>query len=238
MQNPDYEYMFLDDEAAQDFICSSTDAMTALAYELLVPGAAKADILRVALLLEFGGAYFDSDCELLVPLSSFVWPNASVVSGVGSNGDLHQWALLYKAGHPFLQQVLKVIVQNVLRAYMSGSPRRVIDMTGPKAYHFEAIAPILAASNCTMSREEAIAKSWHWMHEASSCPFLPDGLGVIQLFDEDELGRRVHFKADGVNAERAGDGHEYYMKQEEHFSTLFRKVKHLCSTQRGHNKKL
>ena len=59
----------------------------------MVPKAAKADIWRLAIVQHYGGIYADSDVRAVHPFREYVWPNASVVSGVGGQRDLHQWCL-------------------------------------------------------------------------------------------------------------------------------------------------
>jgi hypothetical protein len=69
------------------------------------PAAAKADIWRLAVILRYGGVYVDSDVKALRPFRERVWANASVVSGIGGQRDLHQWcvppgmSLLQAQGH-------------------------------------------------------------------------------------------------------------------------------------------
>ena len=59
--------------------------------QVIQPPAAKADIWRLAIVLHYGGVYADSDVKALQPFRERVWPNASVVSGIGRGKDLHQW---------------------------------------------------------------------------------------------------------------------------------------------------
>lgn len=222
--NPEYEYVLLDDDAAEQFLCQHVDAATILAYETLVPGAAKADILRIALLLQYGGVYFDTDCESLMPLHEFVWSNASVVTGLGAEGDFHQWALFYTPGHPFLQRALEAIVRSVRSASMQGIAQNVVQMTGPHAYHFEGVAVVLAEYNCSVTEQA----SKQLMTVQAPCPMLPDAVGTIEFFDSDYRGGRIKFKAHGVDQERQGAGHTSYQDIEKHSSILFHHVNKTC----------
>ena len=71
---------------AQRFSCACS--------QVLQPAAAKADIWRLAVILRYGGIYVDSDVKALRPFRERVWANASVVSGIGGQRDLHQWCVL------------------------------------------------------------------------------------------------------------------------------------------------
>jgi mannosyltransferase OCH1-like enzyme len=62
-----------------------------LRLQVIQAPAAKADIWRLAVILRYGGVYADSDVKALHPFRERVWANASVVSGMGSGKDLHQW---------------------------------------------------------------------------------------------------------------------------------------------------
>ncbi len=62
--------------------------------QVLVPKAAKADVWRLAVILRYGGIYADSDVKALHPFREYLWPNASVASGIGANKDFHQWCEL------------------------------------------------------------------------------------------------------------------------------------------------
>ena len=67
------------------FMCEAVDdAYVRMAYFSLVPGAAKADVFRLAIIERYGGCYFDSDCKSLRPLKEFVPANASLVTGMGT----------------------------------------------------------------------------------------------------------------------------------------------------------
>jgi hypothetical protein len=59
--------------------------------QILMPEAGKADIWRLAVVLRYGGIYVDSDVKALHPFRDYLWPNASVVSGMGVLKDFHQW---------------------------------------------------------------------------------------------------------------------------------------------------
>ena len=65
--------------------------MENITLQVIQAPAAKADIWRLAVILRCGGVYVDSDAQALHPFRERVWPNASVVSGMGRMKDLHQW---------------------------------------------------------------------------------------------------------------------------------------------------
>ena len=228
--NLEYEYILLDDAAALDFICQHTDAKTALAYETLAVGAAKADVLRVAILLEYGGVYVDTDCASLVPFNSFVWPNASMVSGIGAQGDFHQWVLLYVPGHPFLQRALHTITRNIFDARIQIKAVPVVEMTGPIAYHRGGVSHVLESYNCTLSPAKAVSEGMELLSPTTSCANLSRVAGVVQLMSADFLGHNIVFKDTKVVKERTEQGYVDYTAQERHVTTLFQDVQFLCNS--------
>lgn len=60
-QNPGYEYIFLDDQAAVSFLNSTYGTQYVSAFAKVRPGAVKADFLRLAWLYKKGGFYLDVD---------------------------------------------------------------------------------------------------------------------------------------------------------------------------------
>mmetsp|Transcript_93579 Transcript_93579/g.165566 ORF Transcript_93579/g.165566 Transcript_93579/m.165566 type:complete len:324 (+) Transcript_93579:77-1048(+) len=60
--NPGWEYIFLDDAAAMEFL-RSVDEIHASNFDLIIPGAIKADYLRLVWLATKGGVYIDADNE-------------------------------------------------------------------------------------------------------------------------------------------------------------------------------
>ena len=57
--NPDYEYYYYDNIDGREFICKNFEINVNNAYDILIPGAYKADLLRYCLLYIYGGCYFD-----------------------------------------------------------------------------------------------------------------------------------------------------------------------------------
>lgn len=160
--NPEYEYYMFDDQDAMDFMCSfhatgrcmhtcttnSTERSAcagcslhmpacstgaALVYQLLAPGAAKADLWRLAIMQRYGGVYMDADTRPQAPLRSFIWPDASMVSGWGAESDFHQWGLIYAPGHPIIETALRSTVQRVLDVYQQRKAAPTPWLTGPGA---------------------------------------------------------------------------------------------------------
>lgn len=211
--NPTYEYFLFDDADAEAFICDCSGPSTALAYQLLVPGAAKADVWRVEILLKFGGVYVDSDTVCTHQLDSFIWPNASLVTGIGNNKDVHQWAMLYSRHHPVLALASEVISNSVIERYLSKKAMHVIDLTGPRALQ-RCVSAVLAGLSCPVNFMVP-----HGQLEAFNCE---PPLGVLQIFGQDCLGGRIKFKGSNIDQEKGKHGHVRYDRLQGQHATLFR----------------
>jgi inositol phosphorylceramide mannosyltransferase catalytic subunit len=131
--NPGYTYEFYDDERIKHFILNEYGEKVYNTYKKINIGAAKADFFRYAILYKTGGIYLDIDSIIIKKLDSFLCPEDEAVV---SNEKIHpsiyvQWALIYKAGHPFLKRTLEKITENI---DSNKYPYSVHEMTGPTAY--------------------------------------------------------------------------------------------------------
>ena len=70
--NPDYSYYYYDNIDCRRFLRTYFDKFVNEAYDILVPGAYKADLLRYCLLYLYGGCYFDCKQILLKPLNNII----------------------------------------------------------------------------------------------------------------------------------------------------------------------
>ena len=113
--NPEYEYHLVTNRARRAFIKREFSADVLKAYDALRHGAEKADLWRLAVILLRGGVYMDFDTACETPLREWIPAGASMVSGIGSRGDLHQWGIVAAPDHPLIRAAFERVVQNVLR---------------------------------------------------------------------------------------------------------------------------
>ena len=130
--NPLYSYEFYDDNRINDFILSAFGEDILALYRRINIGAAKADFFRYAILYKHGGIYLDIDSLLVCKLDDFILPSDDAIISMESHPGVYvQWALVYAAGHPFLQKTLEIIIENLKN---NSFPNDVHKMTGPTAY--------------------------------------------------------------------------------------------------------
>ena len=130
--NPDYEYIFYDDERARKFLKDNFDNQVVKAFDLLIPGAYKADLFRICELYINGGYYADVFMENLKSLSYFdkydvdcilvkdrekIYPNS-----------IYNAFLACKSQDTLIYHLIEKTVNNVLNKNKGSGP---LDITGP-----------------------------------------------------------------------------------------------------------
>ncbi len=133
-QNPEYEIRYYSNTESEKFIRDNFPEYLE-DYNVLVPGAYKADLLRLLLLYRYGGVYSDIGIVYLKPLNTFI-SNESLVVCRDQGIPLPSY-YLYNAfiasipRHPIIKQIIDVIINNIRsRFYGTGS----LDPTGPGAF--------------------------------------------------------------------------------------------------------
>jgi mannosyltransferase OCH1-like enzyme len=70
--NPDYSYYYYTDTNGRAFIKTNFETNIVDTYDIFIPGAYKADLLRYCLLYIYGGCYFDCKQILRQPLANII----------------------------------------------------------------------------------------------------------------------------------------------------------------------
>jgi mannosyltransferase OCH1-like enzyme len=131
-KNPGYRYEFYDDARIEEFLKQEFEEEVFNFYRKINIGAAKADFFRYAVLYKKGGVYVDIDSGINCSLDDFITPEDTAIITRERNPDLYvQWALIYSAGHPFLEKTLEMVMENIR---YNKYPNDVHSMTGPTVY--------------------------------------------------------------------------------------------------------
>ena len=77
--NPEYTYIYYDDYDSRKFLKDNFTEEINYSYDLLVPGAYKADLLRYCFLYNNGGCYFDCKQILRYPIRKFLKSDKKIV---------------------------------------------------------------------------------------------------------------------------------------------------------------
>ena len=135
--NPSFQYIFYDDEECRTFLQEYFHSDVIWAFNLLRPGAFKADLFRYCFLYIKGGVYVDLDCVPLIPLLDFLDSTADFISvsermGLGIPG-VYQAFIACIPGCEILNDAVNRIVQNCKERF---KPKHtewedILSITGP-----------------------------------------------------------------------------------------------------------
>lgn len=128
--NPEYEYRYMDDNQAAQFILKEYGQEWHDLFTGLPVGVMRGDLWRYMIIYKYGGVYTDLDTECLNPIN--VWLNEEYEMIVCPETDLHfcQWTFAASAGNPILKSVLDTIKEKLINPTY-GSPHFVHTHTGP-----------------------------------------------------------------------------------------------------------
>ena len=128
--NPEYDYTFYDDKQCRAYVQDHYPADYLKAYDMLIPGAYKADVFRYLVLYREGGVYMDCKSSTIVPLRDFIPETATfAVFRDRPVGSLLNSFMAVTPHHPILKMVIDMTIDNVLhKRYNINS----LDITGPQ----------------------------------------------------------------------------------------------------------
>jgi mannosyltransferase OCH1-like enzyme len=126
--NPEYTYIYYNDIDGRKFLRDNFSEDINYAYDIVVPGAFKGDILRYCLLYNMGGCYFDCKQILRTSIKSFLDSNKTLIlcNDVIDNALLNA-ILCSTPNNTILDKVIKDCSYNVIHK-LGKSP---LDITGP-----------------------------------------------------------------------------------------------------------
>lgn len=116
--NPEYEYIFFTDPDIRKFIKNNIYRLIYFAleiYDILLPGAYKADFFRYVYLFLYGGVYIDSKMMILKPLREIILPSDDNLFCMDSikNHSLNSIIMVCE-GNIYMEYIFKKIYANVI----------------------------------------------------------------------------------------------------------------------------
>jgi len=231
--NPEYEYFNFNDTDASNFL-NVFFPLVAVVYATILPGAMRADIWRLAIVYKYGGIYVDSDSFATVPFRSFIWPNASMVSGLGRANDFHQWALLYSKKHEVLQKAIEIAINRTLRLFWSKEvPERfAVVKTTAAALQMAATEVLrhkydclkwIAPERLKARRNETFADDLigHCCYSSTQERAAHRCQLVMQIYMRDEIGGQIKFKSFTASREMSSAVTRYSLLEND-WNAMFR----------------
>lgn len=151
--NPEYNYKFFIDDDRREFIQSSFSTQVLNAYDLLNPGAFRADLFRYCYLLLFGGVYIDFKMIERVPLSTCIRTSDALLicndydksnTMDSTTGTSYLNAFIASTPNlPLFAHLIQQIVYNTtpqqqphfLNEAFQGRSQSILDVTGPTLFY-------------------------------------------------------------------------------------------------------
>ena len=154
--NPEYEYLLFDKDERSLFIKNNFNDNVYETYNLIVPGANKADLFRYCYLYINGGVYVDIDTLCIGKLDNILLSeiNLAVLIDFNSNPfeGKHNLACGFIASipkHPALLNSINFIVHNVKNNIIFQSK---LDFTGPGIFNTSfALSTRIAMRSCFLA---------------------------------------------------------------------------------------
>ena len=138
--NPNYKYKFYDDDDCKKILYDNFGINGVLSFNILKPGAFKADLFRYAILYAKGGVYADVDIKPLKPLRRIIKNNYDLVS-VNERWFLKKpvygiWQafLCCKEKCKYMKLIVEKIIDNVFKRYYPECTKgynNMLSITGP-----------------------------------------------------------------------------------------------------------
>jgi len=190
-------HRFVTDENAKVFLKENFDEDVLHAFEVLVPGAFKADLLRACLLYVYGGVYADSKLFLHYDLDSFLEGDLVLAKEKGKAWGIWNGFMAAIPKQKYFKNVIDNIVDNVSVKFYGDD---VLDITGPRLYGRSYISnfncnDIVEQSNVTLLKANHI---------------LNDGKDYINSKNNQELF--MTWDAKQRYRKFFGDGYDYLWK--------------------------
>lgn len=128
--NPEYEWKYMDDEEAAEFIKKEYGQEWHDIFISLPVGVMRGDLWRYMIVYKYGGVYADLDTECLIPVSTWMLDDKDFIVCPETDHHFCQWTFAASPGHPILKSVLDLIKQRLLNPEY-GSEHFVHTHTGP-----------------------------------------------------------------------------------------------------------
>jgi len=141
--NPEYHYIYYDNAAARKFLRQNFSDEINYAYDILIPGAFKADLLRYCLLYHYGGCYFDCKQILKISIRDFLESNKKFIicNDVIENALLNA-IILSVPKSTIIHKTIQDCVYNIINKIKISA----LGITGP-LFFFKSICEFINSDN-------------------------------------------------------------------------------------------
>jgi len=137
--NPEYTYIYYNNIHSRKFLKDNYNEKINYVYDLLVPGAYKADLLRYCFLYNHGGCYFDCKQILRIPIRIFLSPSKNIVlcNDVIPNAFLN--AVIFTTKN---NQLFNKVIKDCINTIINNLGHSPLELTGPIFFYNSIISKI------------------------------------------------------------------------------------------------
>lgn len=130
--NPEYEWIFFDDETCERFIVDHFSSDFVSMYQSLPYGVMKADTWRIAVVYVYGGIYSDIDTNCIQPINFWAKDYELIVSSEPPTNTIANFCFAATPKHPALYSAL----ENLLKNYKNPNFMDKIEKTGTPVQNY------------------------------------------------------------------------------------------------------
>jgi mannosyltransferase OCH1-like enzyme len=131
--NPEYEYRYMDDEQAKEFVLKEYGQEWFEIFNSLPVGVMRGDLWRYMVIYKYGGVYADLDTLCNEPVFNWISNKHKFIVCPENNRDFCQWTFAAASGHPFIKSVLDYI-KDKLKNPNYEMQHFIHEHTGPTAW--------------------------------------------------------------------------------------------------------
>lgn len=130
---PGWSYHFYDDEKGREFLKKYYNEETLHCFDILKPGAFKADLLRMCLLYIYGGIYADIKIAKLDSFDlNYVIKEKLVLTKDIRPKAIWNGFICSEKSNTYILEVIKLIIRNIKNLFR---PFNILALTGPRLCH-------------------------------------------------------------------------------------------------------
>lgn len=131
--NPDYEYNYMNDREAADFILNVYGEEIQKIWLSLPLGVMRGDMWRYLIIYHYGGIYADIDAISRKPIDTWIRQDAGMIICPEHEEHFCQWIFAATPRHPAIKSIIEVMLER-LRNPKYDIPHGVHYHTGPAVY--------------------------------------------------------------------------------------------------------
>jgi mannosyltransferase OCH1-like enzyme len=200
--NPDYEYQYMSDNDARDFIKQEYGNDVLEVFNSVPVGVMRGDMWRYLIIYAYGGVYTDLDTRCNAPISSWIKEDKRFIICPENDVHLCQWTFAATAKHPSVESVINLMLNRLADNPDWSKPHFVHYYTGPGVWT-QGIVDSLGVPN----NHKNISESLEWNNSKKAYE-----LGFYCYGGDDWLIFHKGLSSHLYGSQNWSDGYEQWIK--------------------------